>query len=557
MPIVSQYDSVAVPTGDVWSFVFEQKKMNFPKYKPIYIDAQTRQQYTWAETRSAALYFGEGLLDLWDWKKGDVLGIFSPNCIDTPAIMFGTIWAGGIVSPLNPSCTVAELAFQLKDSGAKALVTQVTLLDVAIKAARLAGISKNRVTLIGDCTNLSGNINHFSSLRGNSKHYQYQRPVIDPRKDLALLVYSSGTTGHPKGVMLSHENVIMNLLQIQATDENNLTPIGGVDGLGDKIMSVLPYYHVYGIAFLVNLPLYMGLTTIVMSKFSLKDFLQAIQTFQPVYANLVPPIILHLAKSPLVDEYDISSLKMVMCGAAPLTQELTEELYQRHGIPVRQVYGLSETSPVALVQTWNQCRESIGSVGGLVPNMAAKFCDESGGEISLGHTGELYLKGPNIFQGYLNNPSGTLDCLDKDGWFRTGDVGHVDAKGSFYITDRVKELIKYKGFQVPPAELEGLLLNHPQVMDAAVIGVMSERDATELPRAYVVLAPAVGKTRLSEAALIEWLSERVAPHKRLRGGVEFICEIPKSPSGKILRRLLRDRANQTQRRTNKGFRERL
>lgn len=194
-------------------------------------------------------------------------------------------------------------------------------------------------------------------------------------------------------------------------------------------------------------------------------------------------------------------------------------------------------------KAWHQCREKIGSVGQLVPNMAAKFCDESGGELPPGHTGELYLKGPNVFQGYLNNVPGTSDCLDEDGWFRTGDVGHVDDKGNFFITDRIKELIKFKGFQVPPAELEGVLLNHPQIIDAAVVGVMSEKDATELPRAYVVLAPGVKKTHLQEQTLIEWHDKRVAPHKRLRGGIQLLEEIPKSASGKILRRLLRDRAN--------------
>ncbi|KAH6664580.1 hypothetical protein B0J14DRAFT_681684 [Halenospora varia] len=544
---------------DLWSFIFEQKDIIFPRHKrlAIYIDAQTGQRHTWEETRAAALDFGAYLQDIWNWGKGDVLGIFTPNCIDTPAIVFGTLWAGGIVSPANPTYTTEELASQLKDSGANALVTQVDWLGVAIKAAQIVGISEDRIILIGDGKDPSGNVNHFSSFRGSSIICHHQRPEINLEKDLAFLVYSSGTTGHPKGVKLSHMNMMMNLLQIQATEGGNLSPVGGHDGNGDKIMAVVPYYHVYGIAFLINLPVYMGLTTVVMRKFQLDKFLQGIHTFQPTYANLVPPIILQLAKSPLVDNYNITSLKMVMCGAAPLTQDLIEELHQKHGISVRQVYGLSETSPVALVQSWYKCRDSIRSVGQLVPNMAATFCNESGEEIVPGSTGELYLKGPNVFEGYLNNLSGTLECLDKDGWFRTGDVGHVDATGNFYITDRVKELIKYKGFQVAPAELEGLLLKHPQITDVAVIGVMFEQAATELPRAYVVLSPSVVETPQIADAIIRWLGERVAGHKRLRGGIEFIDQIPKSASGKILRRVLRERAKQRERTTSKGSKARL
>lgn len=177
--------------------------------------------------------------------------------------------------------------------------------------------------------------------------------------------------------------------------------------------------------------------------------------------------------------------------------------------------------------------------------MTAKFCDENGVEVSLGQTGELFLKGPNVFCGYLNDHVGTLDCLDENGWFRTGDIGHIDEKGNFYITERAKELIKYKGFQVAPAELEGLLLGHPDIMDAAVIGIFSEQHVSELPRAYVILAPGVRKCQNEAEAIVAWLGERVAAYKKLRGGVHFVDEIPRNPSGKILRRMIRDHARKS------------
>lgn len=261
MPIESQHAVLGNPTKDLWSLIFEPENRIFSINKrkfshrsrsgvdigvAIYIDARTEKSYSWAETRTVALDFGSRLRSLWGWKKGDVLGLFTPNCIDTPAIMFGTIWAGGVVSPANPAYTVEELAFQIKDSGAKALVTQADLLGVATKAALMSGISKDRIMLIGDDKDLSSKVDHFSSCRGNFKNYPSHRPLIEPKHDLAVLCYSSGTTGKPKGVKLSHENMVMNLLQIAATEDGNLNPIGGEDGNGDKVMAVLPYYHVYG-----------------------------------------------------------------------------------------------------------------------------------------------------------------------------------------------------------------------------------------------------------------------------------------------------------------------
>jgi 4-coumarate--CoA ligase len=280
-----------------------------------------------------------------------------------------------------------------------------------------------------------------------------------------------------------------------------------------------------------------------MPRFDLEKFCKLVQTHSASFAYIVPPVALLLSKHPLVDKYDLSSLKGMTCAAAPLTQDLIHTLYKRLRVPLTQVYGLSETSPCATVQPVEDAFQYPGSVGKLCSNMTAKVADlETGKEVPAGTEGELWFSGPNVFKGYLNNPSGTANAFTKDGYFKTGDVGYVDDEGNFYITDRVKELIKYKGFQVAPAQLEGLLIAHPSVNDAAVIGVYSVNKATELPRAYIVLADSVEKSEKTANEIAKWLEVKVSNYKKLRGGVRFLDVVPKSATGKILRRVLRDEA---------------
>jgi len=288
--------------------------------------------------------------------------------------------------------------------------------------------------------------------------------------------------------------------------------------------------------------MYSGFELVVMPKFDLESFCRHIQTHRITFAYVVPPVVLMLGKSPLIDKYDLSSVRMLNSGAAPLTRDLVDAVYKRLKIPIKQGYGLSETSPTTHTQPWEDWNKTIGSVGRLLPNQTAKYMSADETEVPAGQTGELWIKGPNVFQGYLNNPEGTRNAKTEDGYFKTGDVGHQDEHGNFYITDRVKELIKYKGFQVPPAELEGLLAAHDNIDDVAVIGIYNKEQATEVPRAYVVPKKGVQATKETEKQIMDWLAAKVASHKRLRGGVKFVDEIPKSASGKILRRLLKERA---------------
>jgi len=277
-----------------------------------------------------------------------------------------------------------------------------------------------------------------------------------------------------------------------------------------------------------------------MAKFDLAKFCQHIQTHHITFAYVVPPVVLMLGKHPIVSNYDLSSLRMLNSGAAPLTRELVDAVYKRLKVPIKQGYGLSETSPTTHTQPWEDWESTIGSVGRLLPNQTAKYMSPEEKEVPAGQTGELWIKGPNIFLGYLNNVEGTKNALTGDGYFKTGDVGHQDEKGNFFITDRVKELIKYKGFQVPPAELEGLLLSHPDIDDVAVIGIQDHEQATEVPRAYIVPKKGVQGNKQKEKEIVQWLGGKVASHKRLRGGVRFVDEVPKSVSGKILRRVLKE-----------------
>lgn len=285
----------------------------------------------------------------------------------------------------------------------------------------------------------------------------------------------------------------------------------------------------------------------MMSKFNLEGFCSVIQSHRVTVAYVAPPVILALANSPVVQRYDLSSLRMIMSGAAPLSSDLIKRLYGKLNIPVRQGYGLTETSPAAFSQTWAEWDEAIGSAGKLVPNMQAKYMtlDDDGSppkELRLGGAGETYLRGPNVFQGYHDNPEATNQALTAEGWFSTGDIGHQDVKGNVFITGRAKDLIKYKGFQIAPDELEQILLSHEAIADVSVVGIQEGKGKGEIPRAYIVLQASLPLNWEQEAAerIIVWLDSKVAPYKRLRGGVQFVESIPRNASGKILRRVLRE-----------------
>ncbi|KAH9211201.1 4-coumarate-CoA ligase [Leptodontidium sp. 2 PMI_412] len=532
MATESPFPPVEIPEIDIWDFIFEGKR-SFPDNQAVYVDAESSRQYTFQDVKDTAMAFGHALRSKWNWQKGDVVGFYSPNCVDTPVLTFGTLWAGGIVSPANPASSAQELAFQLKDSGAKALITQISSLKIALEAAKMAGLPQNRILLMGD--EKTGGITHMQDFIASARNTPRLERQVPANTDLSFLVYSSGTTGLPKGVMLTHRNIVANTL---------MTDVGSAElSVGDVLIAVLPLYHIYGLALLIVHSIHRGAKVVVMPAFEPQAFLGAIQKHKVTFAYLVPPIILLLAKSPIVDNYDLRSVKMIASAAAPLTLDLIEAVWKRLNIPIKQAWGLSETSPAVTTQLLGDWKASIGSVGKILPNQSLKVVSEAGVVLPVGEDGEFWVKGPNVFPGYLNNLEATARCMTDDGYMKTGDIGHITKEGHVYITDRLKELIKYKGFQVAPAELEGLLVGHEQVADVCVLGVWQADQETEVPRAYVVKSPAAKDVEdaVLEKQIASWVGAKVAGHKKLRGGVRFVDEIPKSAAGKILRRILRDK----------------
>jgi acyl-CoA synthetase (AMP-forming)/AMP-acid ligase II len=362
--------------------------------------------------------------------------------------------------------------------------------------------------------------------------------TFDPGTHLAALPYSSGTTGNPKGVMLSHRNLAANVAQIR--------PVQGITS-DDVIIAVLPFFHIYGMTVLLNAALHARARLVIMPSFDLKVFLETIQNHSCTVAYIAPPVAIALAKHPIVDDYDLSSLRTIMSGAAPLDEELGHAVAKRIDCRVVQGYGMSELSPVSHCMTFDGGLQSLGieaplnSCGWTVPNAVSKIVDpETGAEIGLPEsglsaTGELWFAGPNVMAGYLGNDKATAETIDTEGFLHTGDLACVDSDGCIYIVDRLKELIKYKGYQVPPAELEALLLTHPGVADVAVIGVTDAESGEEIPKAFVVKQSGA---ELSENDVMAFVAGNVAPYKKVRQ-VAFIDAIPKSASGKILRKDLR------------------
>jgi acyl-CoA synthetase (AMP-forming)/AMP-acid ligase II len=513
--ISSPYPDVEIPDVPLHQFVLANA--GDMAEEPALIDGPSGRTLTFGQLAGGVQRVAAGLAAR-GFGKGDVLAIYSPNLPEYALAFYGTAAAGGAATTINPLYTVDELAFQLQDAGARFLVTVPPFLDRAREAAARSGVEE--VFVLGE---VEGATPFASLLAGGG---QPSAVAIDPASDLVALPYSSGTTGLPKGVMLTHRNLVANLCQFQDTLSA---------GTGERLIAVLPFFHIYGLVVLMAAAVREGSTLVTMPRFDLEEFLRILQEHHVTRAYLVPPIVLALAKHPMVDKYDLSALQVVVSGAAPLDAGLQGAAASRVDCMVAQGWGLTETSPVLTTSVGAPLGPRPGAVGVLLPNTELRVVDPAtGADVGRGETGELLARGPQVMKGYLNAPQATADMLDPDGWLHTGDLGRVDDDGYVYVVDRVKELIKYKGMQVAPAELEAVLLGHPAIADAAVVRYPDE-EAGEVPKAFVV-----AKTPLPAEEVIDYVAERVAPHKRVRR-VEFIDEIPKALSGKILRRVLMER----------------
>ncbi|MEM9135056.1 MAG: AMP-binding protein [Actinomycetota bacterium] len=447
---------------------------------------------------------------------GSVMGIMAPNIPEYAIAFHGAAVAGGAVTTINPTYGAGEVRFQLQDAGASLLVTIGMFAETALEA--IEGTDVTDVYVLGDGPE---GTRSAAELFGEP----IEQVPVDTATHTVVLPYSSGTTGLPKGVMLTHRNLVANIEQCQHAivyDQN------------EAALAALPFFHIYGMQVLMNGLLANGVKVVTMPRFDMVEALTAVQEHKITRFYAVPPMVLGLAKAPIVDDYDLSSLKQIFSGAAPLGAELAEEAAARVNCEVVQGYGMTELSPVSHCTPEGDFRP--GTSGVTVSNTETRIVDPGTGEDQpVGERGELWVRGPQVMTGYLNNAEATAATIDADGWLHTGDVAIVDEHHHVSIVDRLKELIKYKGFQVPPAELEAVIVTHPKVADVAVIGIQDD-EAGELPKAFVVPVP--GET-VTLDELQELVGEHLVSYKQVRA-METLEAIPKSASGKILRRELRD-----------------
>ncbi|KAI0036169.1 AMP binding protein [Vararia minispora EC-137] len=538
----SPYRPVFLPRQSLWSFVFHGP--HHPSL-PAFVEAPTGRTLTRSELSSLTLQVAYGLRHVLSAgeraKRGDTVMIFSPNSLAWPIVLLGIIANGSRATLANSAYTSAELQHQYTDSGARVIFIHPTLVGVALDMFKRIGISeteaRKRLVLMDLSVKSQDGILGLQDLLGRG-----QASSVEPfdghlADETALLCYSSGTTGKPKGVETTHYN-LTSLLSI-------LEPVKAVESGKDIMLATLPYYHIYGVVKLLLYEVAFGVSTVIMPRFHPEDFCRAIERYGVTVSFIVPPIVLALVHHPAVLKYNMKTLVYISSGAAPLGADVVTACRKRlasvgASISIGQGYGLTETSPVTHIVPRAVANERIGTVGLLLPNLEARLviAEREDGEAledaTEGKPGELWVRGPTVMKGYLNNPAATLNAITPSGWFKTGDIGIIDKDGYCAIVDRKKELIKYK--------LESVLLQHPEIVDAAVIGIEDPSQATELPRAYVVHKHGSDAPASFPQDVQKWIETRVAKHKYLHGGVILVGSVPKSAAGKILRRQLRDLA---------------
>ena len=560
MTIESRW-KVPIPRCSLQQWIFGSPSGPLPDRK-AFIDPDRPETHfvTFADYRLLAKRIALGL-QAEGLKAGDRVLLYSGNGLHFPSFFLGVLMAGGVFTGANPASVVREVAYQLRDSAASIFVVAESVLDTALKAAEEVGLPKEKIFIFGGdsagseivhgdhprpgAAGRSRGIRHWSELlQGNlneAQRWDWAEPQ-DPENTTCCLNYSSGTTGAPKGVEISHYSYVANGVGVIYVSDMN--PDAEAQRDRARVLCFLPLYHAFAQTYFVANFARLGVPVYVMPSFDFVNMLTYIQRYRITALTCVPPIVVALAKHPLVAKFDLSSLETIACGAAPLSREVaveTENRFPRGQVALRQGWGMTEVTCTCMTWEPSAPTQQTG-VGELMPNCAARLVDpDSGAAVTTpGVPGELWVTGPTLMRGYWGRPDATRDSLsiDADGtrWLKTGDIAFVEDKGEngagvgyapgaiFRLVDRLKELIKVKGNQVAPAELEALLLERPDVLDAAVVGVTVAGE--ERPRAYVVAAPAARATADEIAA---WVADKVTAHKRLRGGVAFIDQIPKNP----------------------------
>ncbi|XP_027070947.1 4-coumarate--CoA ligase 2-like [Coffea arabica] len=505
------------------SYCFE----NIPQFckRPCLINGTTGDTYTYADVELIARKVAAGL-DKIGIQQGEVIMLLLQNSPEFAFALLGASYRGAMSTTANPFYKPAEIEKQAKASKAKLIITQSCYVEKVMDFAK-----ENNVKIM--CTDAppEGCL-HFSEL-SSADEKDIPAVKISPN-DAVALPYSSGTTGLPKGVMLTHKGLVTSVAQQVDGENPNL-----YFHKEDVILCVLPLFHIYSLNSVLLCGLRVGAAILIMQKFEINALMELVQKYKVTIAPFVPPIVLEIAKSPVVDKYDLSSIRMVMSGAAPMGKELEDTV--RAKLPkavLGQGYGMTEAGPLlsmCLAFAKEPFDVKSGACGTVVRNAEMKIVDpETNLSLPRNQAGEICIRGDQIMKGYLNDPEATENTIDKEGWLHTGDIGYIDDDDEIFIVDRLKELIKYKGFQVAPAELEAMLISHPCISDAAVVS-MKDEAAGEVPVAFVVRA---NGSKISEDEIKQFISNQVIFYKRIHR-VFFMDKIPKAPSGKILRKDLR------------------
>lgn len=489
------------------------------------IDPPGKRELTFADLDRESDILAGVFFD-WGVKKGDRVSFFIENGWEYLVGFYAAMKVGAIVSPMSPAYREREVKHQVNDAESKVLLVQSNLFPV------IAGILKElptieKIIITRGLKKEEGNFFALTDLLENpSGQIPFSPPWINPQGDLAALPYSSGTAGLNKGVMITHFNLVANTLQSMHAVEAHED---------DIFISFLPFNHIYGLTYFLCGAIYLGVKQVIMTRFDAEECLRLTERYRVTVIFSVQPALLAFLNLPHADRYDFSSLRFIWAGAAPLSPAISQGIFEKFGVPVARHYGLTEASPTTHANLPGRAKE--GSVGIAVSDCEDRIMDWQTGrkEMPVGEPGELTVRGPNVFQGYWKHPEDTPLAL-RAGWLYTGDIARMDEEGYVYILDRKKEMIKYRGYQIAPAELEALLMEHPAVQDCAVVGI-PDQISGEIPKAFVVLREGA-PTEPGE--LMAFIAERAAPYKKIRQ-VAFISEIPRNPSGKILRRVLKER----------------
>ncbi|GJE94284.1 amp dependent CoA ligase [Phanerochaete sordida] len=533
------------------------------KGNPMFIDDVTGRAVHLPEVHARTFGLANEMKSRWNVGNDQVVCIFASNHVDYPIAVWAVHRLGGIVTTANPNYTAEELVYQLQLTGACAVISHSGSIEVAEQACRNSGIPPDRLSVLDCPQGYAGTFPTIEDLvqAGISKHPQFVECRLakgEGKAKIALLSFSSGTTGRPKAVAVPHYAVLANVVQMALHGRAN-----AMDGASDQyqpgqvVLAVVPFYHIYGIIVLMHFYTFLGFTLVVMPRFTLEGMLASIQRHKINHIMVAPPMVVLLAKNPLVRAYDLTSVTLCMSGGAPLSAELTRQYCARlpHSA-IGQAYGMTETATALTFPRIDMHVSTPGSGGQLLPGNRCRIVKADGTLATYNEPGELYVTGPTVTLGYYKNEEATRETfVHLDGtsarWVRTGDEVMFNERCEIFVTDRIKEIMKVRGFQVAPAELEGHLLKHPDVDDACVVGVPDEYSG-ELPLAFIVPSHDANermKESSSEAekvkrAIMKHVEDHKVYYKRLAGGVYFVDSIPKNPSGKLLRRFLRDTAKE-------------